>query len=233
MKSIQKIVLRFLAVFVVLASLVTAEPAFGSDGPRRTLMAVDTTRSSTYIADQPSADAAARYVEKYISGLDQPHELRMISVGEVGRGNRTIDISATVTNHRASSAKSLAAAYGGYFRALTSSNIKEGASTSLIQFFQSLETVCAKAPTKVIVFTDGLEWSSTVDGRAFARGAVGLPTPERPFLAGCQVEMNGIGELRSSADSDGLEQRLVPQWTKYLKAAGADQVVVTGSFFDF
>ncbi len=105
--------------------------------------------------------------------------------------------------------------------------------TSLVEFFQSLESVCAAGRTMVIVFTDGVEWSSLVDGRAFVKGAIGLPKPDRPFLAGCRIVMNGIGELRSSSRSDGLEQRLVPQWKAFLKAAGADSFVVTGGFFDF
>jgi hypothetical protein len=217
---------------VLAASLPTTAQS-ANDAPRRTIIAVDTSGSSTFIVDQPAADAGGLYVERYIAKLDQPHDLRMISVGEVGRGKRTIDISATVTNRRASNPKRLAVEFGGYFRSLPAMNIREGATTSLVEFFTSLEGVCAKAPTMVIVFTDGVEWSSAVDGRAFVNGSIGLPKPTRPFLAGCRIEMNGIGELRSSANSDGLEQRLVPQWKAFLEAAGADSVAVTGGFFDF
>jgi len=233
MKSIVNAVIPASTALAVVMGTLMASQVYAGDMPRRTIIAVDTSGSSTFTVDQPSAEAAATHVERYVAALDHPHEVRMISVGEIGRSNRTIDIRATVTNHRATSAKRLAMEFGGYFRALPTMNIKEGATTSLVQFFQSLGSVCARAPTKVIVFTDGLEWSSIVDGRAFAKGAVGLPKPNGLFLAGCSVEMNGVGEVRGSSNSDGLEQRLIPQWKSYLDAAGADHVVVTGSFFDF
>ena len=221
------------ALAVAITVPLTAYPASASDAPRRTILAVDTSGSSTFIADQPSADAAARYVERYIAGLAPPHELRMISVGETGMAKRTIDIRATVTDRRASSPKRVAAEFGGYFRALPTAGIRVSGSTSLIAFFESLEPVCSAGPTAIIVFTDGLEFSSQIDGRAFARGAIDLPKPGSAFLAGCRIEMLGIGQLRGTANADGLEARLIPQWRKFLEAAGADAVVVTGGFFDF
>lgn len=199
----------------------------------RTVFAVDVSGTSTFITDQSSADAAARYVQDYVAGLDQPHGLRMVSLGDSGMARRSVDVRATVTNHRASSAQRLAQQFGGYFRSLPGLNIEAQGTTSILDFLHSLEALCAKGDATAILFTDGLEWSSSVDGRAFARGEVTLPEPKTAFLSGCHVEMLGIGQVRSQLDSDGLRNRLVPQWKAYLEAAGADPVVVSGGFFDF
>ena len=219
------------AVFPI-AALVPVNATKAADGTRRTILVVDNSGSSTFTADQPSADAAARYVGPYVAALEPGHELRMISVGESGIAVRPIDIRAIVGQHRANSSKRLGAQFAGYFRALPNANIKESPSTSLIDFFESLEPVCATAPTNIIVFTDGIEWSTTVDGRAFARGSVQLPKPTGEYLSGCQVSMLGLGQLRGSASPDGLQRRLSAQWQKFLKAAGAAPVTTAGSLFD-
>ena len=156
----------------------------------------------------------------------------MISVGDVGMANHSISVRATVTNHRASSARRLATHFDGLFRSLPTLQLTEDKTTSLVEFFQSLEGACASAPTQVIVFTDGIEWSAAVDGRAFVAGKATLPEPKRPFLKGCRVEMHGVGQLRKGSRSDSL-QHVAPQWRSFLEAAGADAVKVTGAFFDF
>lgn len=203
----------------------------------RTIMAVDTSGSSTFLYDQSSADAAGNYVQGYITGLSHPHDLLMISLGDPGMGKRAIDIRASLTNRRASSADVLAGQFASFFRALPSlaarGQIKEQGTTSLVSFFQSLESVCAAGNATILVFTDGWEWSATIDGRAFGSGAATLPRPDGPFLSGCRIEMLGVGQVRSTGSSDGLEQLFSGQWRTFLEAAGADSVTVSGGFFGF
>lgn len=229
MKHLLKAAHIFTLVFAA-----TSSPALAQEA-ERTIFGVDISGSSTFLVDQTSADAAGAFVEKYVAGLDAPHELRMVSVGDAGLARRVIDVKATVTKNRASSARKLAPQFGGYFRGLpamaANGQIAPQGTTSLVGFFLSLKPFCAKGNTAVIVFSDGVEWSSTVDGRALVAGKASLPKPDNAFLKGCSVTMLGIGSVKGSLDSDALEGRLVPQWESFLTEAGADAVVINGAFF--
>ena len=227
---------RFLTTLGLVALVNGASPADAQERAR-SILAPDMSGSSTFLYDQTSADAAGAYVENYIARLDAPHDLVMVSVGDAGLAHRIIDVRATVTKNRASSARRLAPQFGGYFRALPGmlkrGEIAEQGTTSLIAFFHSLEPVCAAGSATVIVFTDGVEWSPAVDGRGFADGKVPLPEPQTAFLKGCQVRMLGVGQLRKDLNSNGLAERLIPQWRDFLDAAGADAVTVVGDGFSF
>ncbi len=220
-----------------LASLLTLAASAEAQDTPRTIFGVDVSGSSTFLVDQNSADAAGAFVENYIAALDPPHALTMTSVGDAGLARRIIDIRATVTKSRASSAKKLAPQFGGYFRSLP--GLVEGGkiaaqdTTSLIAFFQSLEPVCAAGNATVVVFSDGLEWSATLDGRALAAGKKTLPKPESAFLTGCHVKLLGVGQVKSALDGGGLAERLIPQWRAYLTEAGAEPVTVVGGGFSF
>lgn len=215
--------------------VVAVTPALAQEASY-TVLASDISGSSTFVVDQNSANDAATYVEKYIAGLEAPHELYMMSVGDVGRARRLINVQATVTTARASSARKLAKVFGGYFRSLPGltqrGEIVTQSTTSLIAFFHAMKPLCAKG-ARLIVFTDGLEWSSAVDGKAFAAGKISLPKPDDAFLSGCAVTMLGIGQVKSTLSSDGLEERLVPEWETFLSHAGAEPATVRGSFFSF
>lgn len=220
-----------------LVSLLCSAFAATAETLPRTIFAVDISGTSTFLHDPRSADAAGAWVEKYIAALEAPHGLRMLSLGDAGLAHWQIDVAATVTELRASSAAGLAREFGGYFRSLpqlaADGKIDVQGTSSILAFLQSLEPVCQQGNVTVVLFTDGLEWSSTVDGRAFLEGAVGLPTPNRPFLTGCSIIMNGVGQLKATFSSDGLEERLVPEWRTFLEAAAAASVTVTGSGFAF
>lgn len=220
-----------------IALLMSATSAISQEAINRTILGVDKSGSSTFLYERHSADAAANYVYDYITDLTPPHDLLMISVGDTGMAERDIHIRASVAERRASSPRRMAEQFGGYFRALPQL-ISEGAiapddTTSLVEFFQSLEDICSEAPTRIILFSDAVEWSTTVDGRAFLNGTASLPTPSSSFLSGCHVEIHGVGQLREGLASDGLERRLKPIWRSWLTEAGAESVRLTGSFTRF
>jgi len=222
----------------ILAVVVALLPYFAhAESPPRSIFSVDISGTSTFLYDPRSANAAAAWVEDYVAGLDAPHDLRMLSLGDAGLAHRSIDITARVTDMRATSAARLAPEFGGYFRSLpglaAAGEIDVQGTSSILAFFSSLEPVCEQGNVTVVLFTDGLEWSSAIDGKAFMEGSVGLPTPDRPFLTGCAVIMHGVGQLKSTFSSDGLEARLVPEWRAFLEAAGAAPVTITGSGFAF
>lgn len=133
-----------------IALLMSATSAISQETINRTILGVDKSGSSTFLYERHSADAAASYVNDYIAGLAPPHDLLMISVGDTGMAERDIHIRAKVTERRASNPRRMAEQFGGYFRALPQL-ISHGAiapddTTSLVEFFQSLEDICSEAP---------------------------------------------------------------------------------------
>lgn len=216
---------------------VFAFPAFAQMA-ERTIIGVDISGSSTFSTEQHSANEAGRYVSDYVLGLETlPHDLMLVSLGDAGLAQRAIDVRVTLTNRRATSPRRMGSEFGNYLSAipslLSSGQLQADNSTSLLSFFRSLEPVCATGGSAVMLFTDGIEWSDEVQGRGFLDGRLGLPAPNHPFLQGCTVEMHGLGQLRADQNAAGLEERLIPIWRDWLTAAGADDVRVTGSFFNF
>ncbi len=227
--------MKFAATLVAAAVFFTE--AANAETPPLSILAVDISGTSTFLHDPRSADAAGTWIERYIASLDAPHDLRMLSLGDAGLAHRQIDVTATVTDRRATSAARLAPEFGRFFRSLpqlaADGKIDVQGTSSILAFLHSLEPVCQWGNVTVVLFTDGLEWSSTVDGNEFLAGNVGLPTPDRTFLTGCSVIMHGVGQLKAAFSSDGLEERLVPEWRAFLEAAGAAPVTITGSGFAF
>lgn len=226
-------------IWMFILAVVTALLPFVvyAESPPRSIFGVDISGTSTFLHDPRSANAAGAWVENYVAGLSAPHDLRMVSIGDAGLAHILIDIAARVTDMRATSAARLAPEFGGYFRSLpglaAAGQLDVQGTSSILGFFYSLESICEKGNVTLVLFTDGLEWSSMIDGKAFMEGTVGLPTPDRPFLTGCTVIMHGVGQLKSTFSSDGLEARLVPEWRAFLEAAGAAPVTITGSGFAF
>ncbi|MEP2890915.1 hypothetical protein [Tateyamaria sp.] len=230
--------LKFLAVSLCM-SLSSIAPTQAAE---RTIIGVDISGSSTFTTEQHSADEAARYVSDYVLGLESmPHDLMLVSLGDAGLAQRAVDVRVTLSNRRATSPRRMGPQFGSYLSAIpglmASGQLEEDGSTSLLSFLRSLEPVCGSSntpgDTRVMLFTDGIEWSDEVQGRGFLDGHVSLPAPTRPFLDGCAVEMHGLGQLRADRNAAGLEERLIPVWRDWLTAAGADEVKVTGSFFNF
>ncbi|MEP3296779.1 MAG: hypothetical protein ABJO27_09930 [Pseudoruegeria sp.] len=229
------------SIAVVLLASLSALPAptqAAEEPGGRTLIGVDISGSSTFTSEQHSADEAGRYVSNYVLGLETlPHDLMLVSLGNAGLAQRSIDVRVTLSNRRATKPRRMAPQFGGYLAGLPglmeSGQLQADGSTSILSFLRSLEPLCAAGGSTVMLFTDGIEWSDEVQGRGFLDGRVDLPAPGRPFLKGCAVEMHGIGQLRADQNVSGLEERLVPVWKDWLTAAGADPVKVTGSFFNF
>ena len=229
--------MKLKAKLLAASFMLAASTANAQSDVTATIFAVDISGSVGHLFDQIVANETAEYVTGYIAGLDDPHKLWMLSFGEPGLAHRLINIKATVTQSRASSARTLSAQFGGYFRSLPalvqSGDLTPQNTTSIIEFLRAVEPVCERGGTRIIMFTDGVEWSSTVDGPGLMNGSIKLPMPGEEFLKGCQIEMLGVGQVKGTMSAEGLARRLVPQWEAFLDAAGADTVRVTGSFYNF
>lgn len=224
-----------MAAALCLTASVLANPV-NAEG--RTVIGVDISGSSTFTSEPHSAAEAGRYVQAYVERIETlPHDLMLVSLGDAGLAQRAIDVRVTLTHRQATKPRRMGPQFGGYLATLPGlmehGELQPDDSTSLLSFLRSLAPVCAAGNTTVILFTDGIEWSAEVQGRGFLDGRVSLPPPNRPFLKGCAVEMHGLGQLRADQHASGLEERLIPIWTDWLHAAGADEVKVTGSFFNF
>lgn len=221
-------------IFLITAWLVQPGSARAADNDPLTVFAVDISLSSPFLSKEGAAGKFADYARSIIRQLKPGHELQITTLGIPGFETQ-INLKARVGNESRTKARVLA---DGAAKVIGSIPDRYNAGefpgqnfTSIVDFLESFDAYDCKAkPVHLIVGTDGVEWTPTFDGQAFAAGKLPLPQPATAFLEGCRVTMVGVGADLSVA-SDRLYGRLQPQWAAYLKAAGAVEVKIAGTRF--
>ena len=214
-----------------LASLIIfAAPPAGAAG--LAIVGVDISASAPLTADPVVAGNAATWLGEQISAMSPGDRLRIVSVGRAGIADRAIDLRATLGNRTRDRPPVVARQVRDYIAGLprmaASGQLASQDMTSLVDFLEGLAGHdCNATPTRIILFTDGVESSVRINDRDLAAGKISLPRPNTPFLKGCVVELRGVGQLRAGGGSDGLYARLKPVWQTYLEAAGASEIVIT------
>ena len=219
---------RFVPLLAVLATMVFAQPAHAT----LTIIGIDISTSSPMAYSQGVADNAAAYLKNKTLAMQPGDRLRVLSVGLPGTAIREIDLKATIGNRAKDRPEIIANQLDRYFRSLPAmtraGKLKPQNATSLIDFLEGFDAHdCRSTPTRLILFTDGLEASHRITENDLANGKYRLPMPEKRYLEGCDVEMRGIGQLLNGGSSDGLFALLKPQWASFLEAAGAREIIIT------
>ena len=208
--------------------------AQAADNSPLTVFAVDISLSSPFLSKQGAAGKFADYARSIIRQLKPGHELQITTLGIPGFETQ-INLKARIGNESRAKARVLA---DGAAKVIGSIPDRYNAGefpgqnfTSIVDFFESFDAYdCKNRQINLYIATDGVEWTPTFDGQAFAAGKLTLPRPASAFLEGCHVTMVGVGADLSVA-SDRLYGRLQPQWDAYLKAAGAVEVTIAGTRF--
>ena len=228
---------KFSALLFAGSMMVSGQPASAASD-QLAIIGIDISASAPITIDHGVAAGAAAYLERYVRGLDAGTRLYVLSVGDAGIAARAINLKATLGRRTQDRPEIIARQLSNYVQSLpdliASGRLEAQGSTSLVDFLEGFEAQdCEVTPTRIILFTDGVESSSRVSDRAMVAGKMALPHPAGPYLTGCTVEMRGVGQLRSGAGSEGLYARLKPLWQAYFKAAGASKAVISreiGSF---
>lgn len=80
---------------------------------------------------------------------------------------------------------------------------------------------CRDEPTKLIIFTDAIEWSASIKGSELLQGTP-LPPPSGRILEGCEVEFWGVGQQQKKyGNDDRWYPILKASWKVYMEQAGA------------
>lgn len=218
---------RFAALLAVLATMFFAQPAHAT----LTIIGIDISTSSPLAYSQGLADNAATYLKNKTLAMQPGDRLRILSVGRAGTAIRVIDLKATIGNRAKDRPEIIASQLERYFRSLPAmvraDKLELQKATSLIDFLEGFDGHCSAEPTRILLFTDGLEASIRVSESDLASGKSRLPMPKKRFLEGCDVEMRGIGQRFKGSNSDGLYSLLKPQWASFLEEAGAREVIIT------
>jgi len=199
---------------------------------------VDISGSAPLVLNQGISDNAASYLKRTVMGMQPGERLRILSIGRAGIAERAIDLKATIGNRSRDRPEIIASQLERFFRALPG-KAKSGAiarqdATSLIDFLEGFEAHdCTAIPTRIMLFTDGLEASHRISQADLVAGRSTLPLPKADYLKGCDIEMHGVGQLKSGERSDGLFARLKPQWAAFFEAAGAGNVTISGEVGGF
>ena len=125
---------------------------------------------------------AGYYVQSYIGGINElPHDLMLVSLGDAGLAQRSIDVRVTLTNRCATKPRRMGTQFDGYLTALPqlmeSGQLQADESTSLVSFLRSVGPICAAGKSKIILFTDGINGRMRCKAEASLMGALICPCP--------------------------------------------------------
>jgi hypothetical protein len=199
-----------------------------------TIIGLDISDSAPLALSQAIANKVAGTIEAHIRDLPPGHRIRILSMGDSGVAKREIDYRQEIGTKARSKARIVAQDIGARIRSIPgmvkAGKLSQQTSTNLVEFLHSLKSLdCHAEQVNVILVTDGIEWSSRVDGRQIIAGTAKIPAPSGRVLDGCSVDMYGVGQQRGDWNSDGLYDRLEPQWRAFLEEAGASANI----FYDF
>ena len=219
---------------LTIAGLVQPSKVQAGGNDPLTVFAVDISLSSPFLSKEGAAGKFADYARSIIRQLKPGHELQITTLGIPGFETQ-LNLKARIGNESRAKARVLADGAAQVIRSIPTrydaGEFPGQDFTSIVDFFESFGAYdCKTRATHLVVATDGVEWTPTFNGEAFASGKLTLPRPASAFLEGCRVTMVGVGADLTVA-SDRIYLRLQPQWEAYLKAAGAVEVTIAGTRF--
>lgn len=200
-----------------------------ADDGSLTVIGLDNSESFPVFTNKSIARAAAATAADAISDLKPGDRVIIRSFGLAGVAPRQIDIEVVIGKKGQSRPNRVAKAVAGLIRSLPErverGDIQVQSRTNIIGFIQGLAPSldCDAVPTRLILFTDSIEWSTQVRGDDLVAGKASLPISSAPDLKGCSVEMYGIGQQTAALGTDSLWfPRLEAQWSAFFDAAGVD-----------
>ena len=207
-------------------------------GPNQSVMFVfDMSDSAPVAIDLNVARSAGNYVQKYIQGMAPGDAVKIRTLGTAGVAAQQVYINADLGKRAASRPRRIAQQIGELVRSLprlaVSGQIEIQNRTNIVGFLEAVAPSlnCETTPTRLVIFSDGIEWSAQVNGNDLLAGNAELPPPSGPILKGCVIEMRGLGQqnIRLGTDSRWFPL-LRAQWTQFFTAAGASRFTAYAEF---
>ena len=205
--------------------------------PKMALFAFDISDSAPVAINLNVARSAGNYVRSFISGMRPGDTIKIRSLGTAGVVPRQLYINAKLGKKANTRPRRIAPQIGNLVRSLPqrvkSGEIQIQHRTNIIGFLEALgpSLNCQKVRTTIVIFSDGIEWSTQVRGDDLLSGKKELPAPSGPILKDCIVEIRGLGQqnIRLGTDSRWFPL-LRTQWTKFFTAAGVSRFTAYAEF---
>ncbi len=217
--------IRFAAAIVMLIGASTAAQA---GPPQLVIFALDLSDSASIAVDINTAKQAGHYVQSVISKMGPGDLVKIRTLGTAGMAAQQIYINVTLGKKARSRPHRIAPRIGGLIHSLPNlvrgGKIKIQPRTNIIGFLEALgpSLNCKKIPIRIVIFSDGIEWSKQLSGKDLLSGKKSLPAPSGPILKGCTIEMRGLGQQNTKLGSDGRWFPILKkEWTRFFKKAGA------------
>lgn len=193
--------------------------AFGMEATEARVLTIviDLSSSSPYLSAPKFSDLAAAAAAKRVEQMALGDMIRVKTFGDVG-GNNLGQFEVRIDRrHRAAQ---VADAIRALLAGLPKTLISPQSSTHLIALLEFQNFACAEQ-SQILIFTDGIESSESLDAKHFIRGA-SLPAAEVNVLKGCQVTMIGLGQAAEGSLSPSQIKHIRSAWTTWMQQSGAD-----------
>jgi len=191
------------------------------------LLALDISKSNSFISDQPVAKRAASQLADVIAGLSRKDIVKIRTVGDYGMRANPFRLDLVVS--RKTPARKIADTVERLVGALpllvTQGRIQASGTTQISAFLidEARSLHCAGKKGQIYLLSDGIEASQSTDPDALLAGKAALPEPPENILSGCQLKMLGIGETANGANP-AQTRNLIAAWEHWSNQAGADFV---------
>jgi hypothetical protein len=202
------------------------DAAQASDQIARQIHAFDMSESYLVAVHDRSAEAAGRIVARHVASLSPGDEVWFRSFGLAGAMDREISVTVTMGSRVQERPSRMAPVIGNLVASIPE-RVRRGElsvqnRTNIIGFLQATGASldCQTIRTTLVLFTDGIEWSTQVRGDALLAGTASLPAPSARFLEGCHVEMRGLGQVSDTATDSRWFPILRDEWSAFFEAAG-------------
>lgn len=189
---------------------------------------VDISNSVPVTSDQNVARAAGAYIQKKVAHLNPGDVVKIRSLGEAGIAAEQININVTLGKKARQRPERLASQIGQIINGLPSlvegGDLELQTRTNIIGYLEAIgpSLNCQSNPVHLIFLTDGIEYSTRVNGNELLAGKAHLPAPSGAYLTGCTAEIRGLGQLASHYKTDSRWLPLLTkEWTRFFEQAGA------------
>ena len=212
-------------ILAVTAAVLALQSANALAAEQEVLVALDISKSNSFITDQAVAARAASLLANVIEDLSRADTVKIRTVGDYGMGANPLRLDLVVS--RKTPARKIADTVERLVGALPSL-VKQGrvqaSNTTQISAFlidEARSLACTGETGHIYLLSDGIEASHATDPKALVAGNADLPEPPKDVLSGCQLTMLGIGETVSGANPSQT-RNLIAAWQEWSAQAGAD-----------
>jgi hypothetical protein len=202
------------------------KPAEASDQPALQIHAFDMSESYLVATLDRSAQAAGAVVARQVASLSPGDEVWLRSFGLAGVMDQEINVTVILGSRVQERPRRIAPQIGNLVGSIPervrSGQLSVQNRTNIVGFLSSISTSldCQARPTTLVLFTDGIEWSTQVRGDQLLAGTASLPAPSGAILEGCHVEMRGLGQVSDTATDSRWFPILQEQWSTFFEIAG-------------